>query len=224
MTDVNEKAGNNPAPTRRWALGLLGAGAALGLTSRSALAHDDHDDKVLTEALVLRDPDVPAIGNPNGDISIVEWYDYNCPYCRKVAPELRQVVEDDGKIRLVLKDWPILGEVSKISARLVLAAKYQDKFLPAHEALIGVSSRLTEPRVRELLAGAKVDMDRLNKDLETNAKAIDAILSRNNDQALAFEFRGTPSFIVGKYRVPGVLSMNEFEQVIADARKAKMGR
>jgi protein-disulfide isomerase len=224
MTDVNDKAGNNPAPTRRWALGLLGAAAALGLTSRPALAHDDHDDKVLTEALVLRDPDVPVIGNPNGDISIVEWYDYNCPYCRKVAPELRQVVEDDGKIRLVLKDWPILGEVSKISARLVLAAKYQDKFLPAHEALIGVSSRLTEPRVRELLAGAGVDMDRLNKDLETNAKAIDAILSRNNDQALAFEFRGTPSFIVGKYRVPGVLSMNEFEQVIADARKAKMSR
>jgi protein-disulfide isomerase len=224
MTDLNDKAGNNPAPTRRRALGLLGAGAALGLTSRPALAHDDHGDKVLTEALVLRDPDVPAIGNPNGDISIVEWYDYNCPYCRKVAPELRQVVEDDGKIRLVLKDWPILGEVSKISARLVLAAKYQDKFLPAHEALIGVSSRLTEPRVRELLAGAGVDMDRLNKDLETNAKAIDATLSRNNDQALAFEFRGTPSFIVGKYRVPGVLSMNEFEQVIADARKAKMGR
>ena len=95
------------------------------------------------------------------------------------------MVEDDGKLRLVLKDWPILGEVSKISARLVLAAKYQDKFLPAHEALIGVSSRLTEPRVRELFAGAKIDMDRLNKDLETNAKAIDAILSRNNDQALA---------------------------------------
>jgi len=173
---------------------------------------------------VLRDPDVPVIGNPNGDISIVEWYDYNCPYCRKVAPELRQVVEDDGKVRLVLKDWPILGEVSKLSARLVLAAKYQDKFLPAHEALIGVSSRLTEPRVRELLAGAGVDMDRLNKDLAANGKTIDAILTRNNDQALAFEFRGTPSFIVGKYRVPGVLSMNEFEQVIADARKAKMGR
>ena len=224
MTDLNHKAGGNPAPNRRQALGLLGAGVtALGLAPRSAFAHDDHD-KVLTEALVLRDPDVPVIGNPNGDISIVEWFDYNCPYCRKVAPELRQVVEDDGKVRLVLKDWPILGEVSKLSARLVLAAKYQDKLLPAHEALIGVSSRLTEPRVRELLAGAKVDMDRLNKDLEANGKAIDATLSRNNDQALAFEFRGTPAFIVGKYRVPGVLSMNEFEQVIADARKAKMGR
>ena len=220
MTDLNHKAGTNPALTRRQALGLLGAGAALGLASRPALAHDD----VVTEALVLRDPDVPVIGNPNGDISIVEWYDYNCPYCRKLAPELRQVVEDDGKVRLVLKDWPILGEVSKIAARLVLATKYQDKYLPAHEALIGVASRLTEPRVRELLAGTGVDMDRLDKDLAANAKAIDAVLSRNNDQALAFEFRGTPSFIVGKYRVPGILSMNEFEQVIADARKAKMGR
>ena len=78
--------------------------------------------------------------------------------------------------------------------------------------------------MRELLAGAGVDMDRLNKDLTANAKAIDAVLARNNDQALAFEFRGTPSFIVGKFRVPGVLTMPEFEQVIADARKAKMGR
>lgn len=223
MTDLNDKTAGTPAPTRRQALGLLGAGAAIGLASRSALAHDEHD-KVLTEALVLRDPDVPVIGNPDGDISIVEWYDYNCPYCRKVAPEVRQVVEDDGKVRLVLKDWPILGEVSKLSARLVLAAKYQDKFLPAHEALIGVASRLTEPRVRELLAGAGIDMDRLNKDLAANAKAIDGVLSRNNDQAVAFQFRGTPSFIVGKYRVPGILTMAQFEQVIADARKAKMSR
>ncbi len=222
MTDLNNNAGNNPVPTRRQALGLLGAGTALAFAARPALALDE--DKVLTEALVLRDPDVPVIGNPNGDISIVEWFDYNCPYCRKVAPEIRQVVADDGKVRLVLKDWPILGEVSKISARLVLAAKYQDKYLAAHEALIGVSSRLTEPRVRELLAGAGVDMDRLKKDLDANGNKIDATLGRNNDQALAFEFRGTPSFIVGKYRVPGVLSMNEFEQVIADARKAKMSR
>lgn len=222
MTDWN-KAGVNPALTRRQAFGRLVAGAAtLGIAPHAALAHDD--DKVLTEALVLRDPEVPVVGNPNGDISIVEWYDYNCPYCRRIAPEVRQVVEDDGKVRLVLKDWPILGEVSKLSARLVLAAKYQDKFLPAHEALIGVASRLTEPRVRELIAGAGVDMDRLNKDLASNAASIDGVLARNNDQARAFEFRGTPSFIVGKYRVPGVISMKEFEQVIADARKANMGR
>jgi protein-disulfide isomerase len=221
MTQPIETTGSNPAPTRRTALGLIGAGAlGAGLASDSALARDD-GEKVLTEALVLRDPDIPVIGNANGDITIVEYYDYNCPYCRKVAPEIRQVVQDDGKVRLVLKDWPILGEVSKIAARMALAAKYQDKFVDAHESLIGVSSRLTEPRIRELLAGAGINMDRLNGDLTAKAKEIDAILARNNDQAMAFEFRGTPSFIVGKFRVPGVLTMAQFEQVIADARKAK---
>jgi protein-disulfide isomerase len=215
-----DQAGLKPAPSRREVLGLLGAGV-LGATlaSGSVLARDE--EKVLTEALVLRDPDIPVLGNPDGDISIVEYFDYNCPYCRKVAPEIRQVVQDDGKVRLVLKDWPILGEVSKIAARMALAAQYQGKFVEAHEALIGVSSRLTEPRIRELLTGAGVDMDRLNGDLTAKAREIDAILARNNDQALAFEFRGTPSFIVGKFRVPGVLTMAQFEQVIADARKAK---
>jgi protein-disulfide isomerase len=211
-------------PTRRGVLGLLGMGA-LGLASGPAFAHDDRDhEKVLTEALVLRDPDIPVIGNPDGDITIVEYYDYNCPYCRKVAPEIRQVVQDDGKVRLVLKDWPILGEVSKAAARMALAAKYQNKFVEAHDALIGVSSRLTEPRVRELLAGASINMERLNADLTAKAKEIDAILKRNGDQAEAFEFRGTPSFIVGKFRVPGVLTMAEFERVISDARKAKAGK
>ena len=222
MNQHNKPAGTNPGRSRREALGLLGAGATLlgaAALPRSAFAHDD--DAVLTEALVLRDPDIPAAGNPDGDISIVEWFDYNCPYCRKIAPELAQVVQDDGKVRMVLKDWPILGEVSKITARFALAAKYQDKFMPAHEAMISVSSRLTEARARELLAEKGIDMDRLNRDLTTNAKAIDAILARNHAQAEAFGFRGTPSFIVGKFRVPGILTMAEFEMVIKDARKAK---
>jgi protein-disulfide isomerase len=222
MNQQNKPAGTNPGRSRREALGLLGAGATLlgaAALPRSAFAHDD--DAVLTEALVLRDPDIPAAGNPDGDINIVEWFDYNCPYCRKIAPEIAQVVQDDGKVRLVLKDWPILGDVSKITARMALAAKYQDKFMQAHEAMIGVSSRLTEARARELLADKGIDMDRLNRDLTTNAKAIDAILARNHAQAEAFGFRGTPSFIVGKFRVPGILTMAEFEMVIKDARKAK---
>ena len=223
MNQHNKPAGTNPGRSRREALGLLGTSAALlgaGAAQRSAFAQGSDD--VLTEALVLRDPDVPSTGNPDGDINIVEWFDYNCPYCRKIAPEIAQVVQDDGKVRLVLKDWPILGEVSKITARMALAAKYQDKFMPAHEAMIGVSSRLTEARARELLAEKGIDMDRLNRDLATNAKAIDAILARNHAQAEAFAFRGTPSFIVGKFRVPGILTMAEFEMVIKDARKAKV--
>ena len=210
--------------TRREALGLLGAGALmLGVAPGPALGQSD-DETVLTEALVLRDPDIPAAGNIDGDITIVEYFDYQCPYCRKLEPELRQVVQDDGKVRLVLKDWPILGPVSVIAARMALASKFQDKYIQAHEALIGVNSKLTEPRMRELLAGAGIDIERLDRDLVTNTKAIDAIIARNSDQATAFGFKGTPSFIVGKFRVPGILTMAEFDQVIADARKAKASK
>jgi protein-disulfide isomerase len=222
MTKSIDPARPYQGRSRREALGLLGAGAVmlgLGIAPRATLAQNG-DETVLTEASVLRDPDIPAEGNPNGDITIVEYFDYQCPYCRKVEPELKQVVHDDGKVRLVQKDWPVLGPVSVVAARMALACRYQDKYLQAHDALIGVNSKLTEPRIHELLAGAGIDVDRVARDLETNAKAIDAILARNNDQASAFGFNGTPSFIVGKFRVPGVLTMEQFGMAIADARKA----
>src|SRR6201994_3014578 len=206
------------APSRRDMLGLLGGAAVLGVASNEV-----HAQAEPTEASVLHDADNPVIGNPDGDISIVEWFDFNCPYCRKLEPELRQVVQDDGKVRLVLKDWPILGPVSVVAARMALACKYQGKYDKAHDAMIGVSSKLTEPRIYELLASAGVDVDRAKADLATNAKAIDGMLARNNQTAEGLGFRGTPSFIVGKFRVPGVLTMDQFEQVIADARKAKAG-
>jgi protein-disulfide isomerase len=219
MTKSIDPARPHQIRTRRETLGLLGTSAAvLGMSVAPGPALGQGD--VLTEALVLHDPDIPVAGNANGDISIVEYFDYQCPYCRKLEPELRQVVHDDGKVRLVLKDWPILGPASVTAARMALASKYQDKFIQAHDALIGNNSKLTEPRMTELLAGAGIDMDRLARDLAANATAIDAILARNNDQATAFDFKGTPSFIVGKFRVPGVLTMAQFAQVIADARKA----
>jgi protein-disulfide isomerase len=207
-------------PTRRDALGLMAIGVAL--LGGSAAAQEE--DKVLTEAGVLRDPEIPVAGNAKGDISIVEWFDYQCPYCRKIEPELRQVVQDDGKVRLVWKDWPVLGDASKVAARMALAAKYQDKFQAAHEAMMGLTTKLTEPRIQEALAGASIDVDRLKRDLADNATTIDAILARNNAQAEAFGFQGTPSFIVGKFRVPGVLTKEQFVQAIADARKSNMSR
>jgi protein-disulfide isomerase len=206
--------------SRREALGLIGASAAMLASAPGFAFADSNEETVLTEALVLRDPEIPVAGNINGDITIVEYFDYQCPYCRKVEPELRQVVQDDGKVRLVQKDWPILGPVSVTAARMALACKFQDKYLQAHEALMGVNSKLTEPRIRELLAAGGIDVDRVNRDLAANAKAIDAVLARNNEQAVAFGFNGTPSFIVGKFRVPGVLTMAQFDQAIADARKA----
>jgi len=206
------------APSRRDMLALLGGAAVLGAMSDPARAQAEP-----TEASVLHDPDNPVLGNPDGDISIVEWFDFNCPYCRKLEPELRQVVQDDGKVRLVLKDWPILGPVSVVAARVALACKYQGKYDKAHDAMIGVSSKLTEPRIYELIAGAGIDVDRAKQDLAANAKAIDGMLARNNETAEGLGFQGTPAFIVGKFRVPGVLTIDQFTQVIADARKARDG-
>jgi protein-disulfide isomerase len=211
-------------PNRRQTLSLFGgAAAALGITALSSPARAG-EDEVLTEALVLRDPDIPVAGNASGDISIVEYFDYQCPYCRKVEPELRQVVQDDGKVRLVWKDWPILGPMSVTASRMALASRYQGKFIQAHDALIAINSKLTDAKIREALSGAGVDMDRLDRDLAGQASAIDATLARNNDQAMAFEFRGTPSFIVGKFRIPGVITMAQFGQAISDARKAAAAR
>jgi protein-disulfide isomerase len=210
----------DPRHSRRDALRLIGTTALACGAAPALAATTGGDDQVLSESAVLRDPDIPVAGNAEGDVTIVEYFDYNCPYCRKLEPELRQVVQDDGKVRLVYKDWPVLGPVSIAAARMALATKYQDKYVAAHDALMSSASRLTEPRIRELLGEAGIDVDRAARDLATNAKAIDAVLARNNDQATAFGFRGTPSFIIGKFRVPGALTMAQFDQAIADARKA----
>jgi protein-disulfide isomerase len=220
MDKLNEIFGS--ALNRRSVLGLLGASAAtLGALTAPVPAQGGGEP---SEAAVLRDPEVPVGGNADGDIAIVEWFDYQCPYCRKLEPELRQVIKDDGKVRLVWKDWPILGPVSIVASRMALAAKYQGKYAEAHDAMIGLTTKLTEAKIDETLAAAGIDVDRAKRDLATNEKAINAILARNNEQAEGLAFQGTPSFIVGKFRVPGTLTKDEFAQVIADARKAKTAK
>jgi protein-disulfide isomerase len=213
------------SPSRRELLAGLGAavaGASLMMPRRASA--DQTPSGEPDPASVLHDPDSGVTGNPQGNIAIVEWFDYNCPYCRKLQPELQQVVHDDGKVRWVLKEWPILGPVSVVASRMAIACKYQDKYVQAHDALIGVNSKLTESRIDELLAGAGIDVDRARRDRDANAAAIDGLLSRNDAQARGLGFQGTPSFIVGKFRVPGVLTMAQFEQVISDARKANFAQ
>jgi len=219
--DMDKRNDNSGfAPSRRSVLSLMGA-AALGGSAAPAHAQGRGEP---SEAAVLRDPEIPVGGNADGDIAIVEWFDYQCPYCRKLEPDLRQVIKDDGKVRLLWKDWPILGPVSVVASRMALAAKYQGKYAEAHDAMIGLDTKLTEPKIDEVLATAGVDVDRAKRDLATNGKAINAILARNNEQAEGLGFKGTPAFIVGKFRVPGTLTRDEFAQVIADARKAKAAK
>jgi protein-disulfide isomerase len=197
---------------------ILGIGAVIPL-SQPVLGQEAPDGGLSRDS-VLRDPEIPALGNPKGDVTIVEYFDYQCPYCRKVDPELMRVAQEDGKVRVVFKDWPIFGAASTYAAKMALASKYQNKYPEAHKALISAKSKLTETVVRDLLEKAGVDVARTIADLQANQKAIDALLARNNAQAEAFGFQGTPAFIVGTFRVPGVLDAAGFKQAISDARKA----
>jgi len=194
--------------------------AAVALVALSTAAVAQQADDILSRASVLHDPEIPSLGNPNGNLTIVEFFDYQCPYCKKVAPELAQVAKEDGNVRIVLKDWPVFGALSTYAAKLVLAARYQDRYAQAHDALIGARTKLTESNVRDLLAKGGVDVAKATADLETHKKSIEDLLARNNAQAEAFGFQATPSFIVGTFRVPGVLTMAGFKAVIADARAA----
>jgi protein-disulfide isomerase len=189
---------------------------AVALTAAALAAQPD----ILSRDSVLRDPDIPSLGNPNGNLTVVEFFDYQCPYCKKLAPDLAKLVQDDGNIRIVLKDWPIFGDVSVSAAKLALASKYQNKYAEAHQALIEADSKLTVDLVNSLLAKAGVDVAAAASDLQAHEKSIDDLLARNSAQAEAFGFQGTPGFIVGTFRIPGVLEMNVFKQVIADARAA----
>ena len=175
---------------------------------------------VLSRDAVLRDAEIPALGNPKGDVTIVEWFDYQCPYCKTLSPELEKIIKEDGNVRLVLKDWPILGPPSPDAARLVLATKYQNRFEAAHKALMTHVGRLTAGTIDSTLEAAGVDVARAKSDLEANKAAIDALLKRNNEQAEGLGFNSTPSFIVGTFRIPGVMKPELFKQAIADARKA----
>lgn len=177
-------------------------------------------EDVITEQLIWRDPAIPAAGNPGGNLTIAEYSDFNCPYCRKVFPVLQKVVREDGNIRLVYKLWPIFGPASVYAAQMTLAARAQGKYVQAYDALMGSAARVTEASTDKTLAAVGVDVNRAKQDLQKNIKEIGAVLKRHHAQAEGLGFQGTPSFIIGKFRLPGAHDEEVFKQAIADARKA----
>jgi protein-disulfide isomerase len=201
--------------------GLMKGAILLPMLQLTGTSLKAQEAEVLSRDSVLRDPAVPVLGNPHGDVSLVEYFDYQCPYCKTVASEIDKLSDEDGKIRLVFKDWPILGEPSRQAAKLVLAAQYQGKYEDAHRAVISMTGRLTSERLLATLESRGVNLVQIQTDLEKHRETIDGLLARNDAQAKAFGFRGTPSFIIGTFRVPGVPTGDQFRRIIADVRAGK---
>lgn len=197
----------------RWALVSLALFVAVDVRSARA------DDADTMRDAILNDPAAPVAGNPKGDLTIVSFFDYNCPFCKKSEPDLERLVKADGKIRLVYKDWPILTEASVTGAHLALAAKYQGKYDVAHRALMGISGRrIPAEQMREAVRASGVDMDRLDADLSAHADEITALLRRNLAQAESLGLQGTPAYLIGQYRVTSALNYDSFKKAVADAR------
>jgi protein-disulfide isomerase len=201
-------------------LRLIAASASLLTLPPAARA----DDAEISREMILNDPDAPIAGNPDGDLTIVDFFDYNCPYCKAAAPHLERIVKTDGKIRLVYKDWPILTPTSIVGARLALAAKYQDKYLAVHDALMGIPGYgISQEKMLDAVRKSGVDAARLDADLKTHEVDIAGLIKRNLDIADAIGLQGTPGFLVGAYKVNQALNYDGFVRVVADARARNKG-
>lgn len=171
------------------------------------------------QAELYRDPDSPVGGNPNGDVVIVEFNDYQCPYCKRAYQAVKSVVGADGKVKIVYKDLPILGEASKIAANAALAAAKQGKHQPLHNALMEFTGKLDRDKILEIAVGVGIDRARLEKDMED--PKLKAIIDRNLALASALGVRGTPAFVIGKQFVPGAVDAAALKQLIAEARRGQ---
>jgi protein-disulfide isomerase len=189
--------------------------------SSAAAAQDVALVTAAGQRALLADPGTPIVGAQKPDVIVVEYFDYNCPYCKKFVPTLQALLAQDPKIGIVYKEWPILGPVSQYAAAAALAAGWQGKYLAAHDALIGGPRLAANTQVDALLQKAGVDISALTKDRTQHAKEIQALLARNDQEAHALSLDGTPALVVGRLRVPGVVGIDDLKKMIAQSRLSK---
>ena len=170
---------------------------------------------------MLENPGTSAVGSAKPDVIIVEYFDYNCPFCKNLVPVLKAVLAQDHNIAILYKDWPILGDMSMYGAASALAAGFQGKYLAAHDALIGGPRLADTDQVDGILQMAGIDIDRLKKDRTAHAAQIAALLARNDEEANALTLKGTPGLVVGRQFVPGIVDLPTLKKLIANSRREK---
>lgn len=168
---------------------------------------------------IYYDPDAPAGGNPQGDVNIVEFFDYNCPYCRRVASMLADLESDDNNLRIVYKEWPILGPNSEHAARAALAADKQGKYIEFHKGLMRASGIVDEAKVLKVAEETGLDMAQLKHDMA--APEITAALKRTQELARALRITGTPTFLVGSEILRGAADAQVIRGLVSQARETK---
>jgi protein-disulfide isomerase len=167
-------------------------------------------------AEVFDDADSPVSGNPVGDVSVVEFFDYNCPDCKVMAPVMQQAQAADPKLRIVYKEFPVLGPGSVFAAKAALAANKQGKYTVFHHALYQARGQVDEAKVLEVAAGVGLDVDRLKADMKDSV--INGDLDKNTKLGELLHITGTPGFVVGDQVATGATELKNFQALIAKAR------
>lgn len=175
-----------------------------------------------TRRFFTEDPDAPAVAPAEHDVTVVQYVDYQCPYCRSSAEAVFKLIATDKKVKVLFRDWPVIGSESAWAAMVATAAKYQGKYLTAHKALMYAPRPLTKQRIETAIRKAGIDWPRLMADMKTRREDITDLLTRNEDQALMLGFNGTPGFIIGNFQSFGGITYADLAKTVAEARaKAK---
>lgn len=202
--------------TRRHALASgLALGAASALPAFAAPAANPMPPEL--RKVLERDPNAPVLGNPNGDVTLTEFFDYNCPFCRKMVPTMQRLIGADPNLRVVFREWPIFGEGSEFAARAALASLPQGKYWQVHAGLMGIKGRAVEATVLRVLRGLDLDLDRLRADMD--APRVTDHITRSAELADHMGLAGTPTLIAGDEAVFGENSLADVKALIARARQ-----
>ena len=191
------------------------------LDERRRAEGEERARQMLTERrdLIFNNPINPVIGNPSGDVTLVEFFDYRCPYCKQMHAPITELRNADRQLRFVHIQLPILGPESVVAARVALAAQVQNRYLQVHEALMGSRGSLDEPTIMRLAQQAGVDMTRLRADM--NSSAITAQIEANRRLAEELGVTGTPAFVISDRLIPGAVDPTTLRGLIAQARQQR---
>jgi protein-disulfide isomerase len=176
--------------------------------TRAAIAH--HQARLIT-------PNDPVAGDPHGDVTIVEFFDTRCPYCRRLEPVMESFLAKDHKVRLVYKDLPILGPASVLGSKALLAAQKQDAYEKMRDAVMRLPSDTTLPQIESAARGLGLDWARMSQDMQD--PVVQARIDANIKLAHDLGIQGTPALIIGNDVVPGAVDLPDLQKAVADARR-----
>lgn len=196
---------------------ILEAVDALEQKRKTETEQQQRDAVIARRADIFEDATAPVLGPASAKVTLVEFFDYKCPYCKQMTAPMMRMLQDNKDLRIVFKELPILGPDSVIAARAALAAQRQGKYQPMHEALMRTRGSFDEAMVLRLASEAGLDARRLKADMD--APEFMQVLERNRRLARDLQITGTPAFVIGERLIPGAVDPETLAKLIAEARQ-----